>query len=177
MLFLPLQRWPFILSRLKLRPCPHCSTIGTLNAHGYLRGYGEASSCVIRARRIFCSNRGSRPGCGRTHSFFPPNIIPAFQFLAELLWRFLSLLLLGATLRGAFLSCFGMRDTGRAYGLWKRCLKAQLLIRHRLTMRCHPPPSKQQRPFLQVLEHLVQAFPNSLCPIAAYQEYFGVAFL
>src|SRR5207247_1421567 len=50
--------------------CPHCKAVGTLIRHGYLRGFDEGNSQrkTIRARRIFCSNRNARPGCGRTFS-------------------------------------------------------------------------------------------------------------
>ena len=56
--------------RLKVTPCPHCRAIGALIRHGYLRGYDEGNlrHKAVRARRIFCSNRGRRPGCGRTFS-------------------------------------------------------------------------------------------------------------
>lgn len=177
MFFIPIENWSCILSRLKLRPCPHCQSTGNLNAHGYLRGYGEGSTRIIRGRRIFCSNRGRNKGCGKTHSLTLPSILPSFQFLANILWQFLSLILLGNTMRHAFLKSFGYINTSRPYSLWKRCTMVQPQIRHRLTLLCHPPPSLQKNPFLQVIEHLTFAFPHSTCPISTYQEYFRFPFL
>jgi len=51
---------------------PQGSTIlnGTLIRHGFLCGFDESSPQrkTVRARRIFCSNRNARRGCGRTFS-------------------------------------------------------------------------------------------------------------
>ena len=68
--------WAAIVERLKLTPCPHCRTVGTLIRHGVLTGFDDSSSRrTVRARRIFCSNRHRRCGCGRTVSVW-------FTFLA-----------------------------------------------------------------------------------------------
>src|SRR5476649_1963438 len=64
------EEWSAIAERLKQTPCPHCKVVGALIRHGYLRGYDECNSKqkTVRARRIFCSNRHARHGCGRTFS-------------------------------------------------------------------------------------------------------------
>ena len=49
---------------LKLRPCPHCNTVGMPIRNGWLRGFDETRrQKVVRARRVFCSNRNRRGGC------------------------------------------------------------------------------------------------------------------
>jgi hypothetical protein len=64
------QEWILIAERLKQTPCPHCKVVGTLIRHGYLCGFDESNPQrkTVRARRIFCSNRKARRGCGRTFS-------------------------------------------------------------------------------------------------------------
>ena len=64
------EEWTAIAERLKQTPCPHCKVVGTLIRHGCLYGFDESSPQrkTVRARRIFCSNRNARPGCGRTFS-------------------------------------------------------------------------------------------------------------
>jgi hypothetical protein len=177
MLFFPAHQWPAILSHLKLRPCTHCHRIGTLNAHGYLRGYGEGSDLIIRGRRLYCSNRGHKNGCGRTHALFLPDVLPTFSLMATLLWHFLCRLVAGSSRRSAFLFCFGEKNPRRAYWLWKRCVKVQSVLRSRLSLFCHPPPSQEKSPFIQVIQHLAHAFPQSPCPIASYQQHFQLAYL
>jgi len=47
--------------------CPHCGRLDTLVGHGLLHGYDPLSDeHVLRGRRMLCSNRYRRPGCGRT---------------------------------------------------------------------------------------------------------------
>jgi len=68
------EEWDAMAERLKLIPCPHCKVVGTLNRHGCLYGYDENNrkQKTVRARRVFCSNRNARPGCGRTLSVWAP---------------------------------------------------------------------------------------------------------
>ena len=68
------QEWNHIVQMLKLTPCPHCKAVGTLIRHGALHGFGDGSRPTLRARRIFCSNRTQRPGCGRTISVWLADI-------------------------------------------------------------------------------------------------------
>ncbi len=64
------SKWAATVERLMQMPCPHCQTTGTLNRHGSLHGFDDESPQrkTLRARRIFCSNRGRRAGCGRIFS-------------------------------------------------------------------------------------------------------------
>ena len=65
-----IEEWQAFVERLKLIPCPHCQVVGTLIRHGFLSGFDDADPRrkSLRARRILCSNRNARPGCGRTFS-------------------------------------------------------------------------------------------------------------
>ena len=54
--------WIAFRDQLKLTACPHCRVVGTLNQHGSLVGFDDSSPQrkTLRARRLFCSNRGRR---------------------------------------------------------------------------------------------------------------------
>jgi hypothetical protein len=70
-----------VLLGLKLAPCPHCRQTGALIGHGFLRGYAEQGSEVVvrsRGRRVFCSNREQRPGCGGTFSVLLSTVLSGF---------------------------------------------------------------------------------------------------
>jgi hypothetical protein len=56
---------------------------------------------AVRGQRVFCSNRGSRGGCGRTFSFFLAEILPRHTFTASWLWQWLIQWLAGASLKAA----------------------------------------------------------------------------
>lgn len=160
---------------LKLRPCPHCRQTGNLNAHGYLRGYGEGNNGnAVRARRIYCSNRGRRVGCGKTHSYFHAQVIPRLSLTATTLWSFLSFVLSGVSRNSAHQTSHA---PGTPQRTWARCVKAQGLLRRNLCLLAQPPPVPFVVPFLQAVRHLMDAFPNSLCPVSAYQSAFQTPFL
>src|SRR5690606_41180404 len=81
-----------------------CRQSGTLIGHGFLRGYAErGSGLVVRGRRIFCSNRGKRPGCGRTFSVKLGCVLSGFVVRTLTLWCFVQAVLGGLTLRAAWL--------------------------------------------------------------------------
>ena len=89
--------WNGIVERLKLTACPHCQRVGTLIRHGSLFGFDELSPRrkTIRARRVFCSNRNSRLGCGRTVSVWLAEKIRRLSLTTRGLWKFLQLAVTG----------------------------------------------------------------------------------
>ncbi|MFT3831058.1 MAG: hypothetical protein QM691_15265 [Opitutaceae bacterium] len=70
--------------------CPHCGRSGGFNAHGNLRGLAERGpgKAALRGRRFLCSNRGRRPGCGRTWSVRLARVLRGLSVRTAQLWRF-----------------------------------------------------------------------------------------
>jgi hypothetical protein len=168
------QEWNTKVESLKCLPCPHCHTVGTLNRHGYLYGFDDSSPShkTLRARRVFCSNRQARPGCGRTFSVWCADKIRRLSLSTACLWRFLQLAVAGS-LRAAIRTVHCQRSERTWQRLWKRFHLAQCTIRTALLARCPPPPLSApppRRPAAQVLAHLQAAFPNADCPVAAFQH-------
>jgi hypothetical protein len=167
-----------IAERLKLTPCPHCKVVGALVRHGFLYGFDQSSQKQknMRARRIFCSNRNARPGCGRTFSVWSADKIRRLSLTTDALWRFLQLAVAGAILSAGRLVQARLND--RTWQrIWKRFCLAQSKIRTALSERSPPPtapphlPSKPGRlAEAQVLAHLQALFPSARCPVAAFQH-------
>lgn len=173
------EEWNAIAERLKLTPCPHCKTVGALIRHGSLYGFDDTNPRrkTRRARRIFCSNRQARPGCGRTFSVWAADKIRRLGLTTGGLWRFLLRAVadgIRAALRG-----FDCHLSDRTLlRLWKQFRHAQSAIRTALFGRCPPPDlPAEHRPAAQVLAHLQAAFPNAACPIAAFQQATRTFFL
>jgi hypothetical protein len=165
------QEWNAIAERLKQTPCPHCQVVGTLIRHGYLRGFDETSPrrTTVRARRIFCSNRQARRGCGRTFSVWLADKIRRLSLTTRCLWRFLQRAVaasLGAAIRAT--DCHLSHRTWQR--IWKRFDHGQSKIRTLLSGRCAPPQVDSPRPAAHVLAHLQAVFPDADCPIAAFQH-------
>ena len=164
------------LALLKCSACPHCKHTGALNRHGFLKGYDEQNfkQKAIRARRVFCSNRGSAGGCGRTFSVWIADKVKRLFLDAACLWKFLEHAVTSGNKSQAFQSLNSSMSDSATYRIWKRFLQAQSAIRTALLAFC--PPPKQSAggnsvcPAQDTLAHLKEAFKDSpLNPIAAYQ--------
>src|SRR5438094_10323954 len=128
------EEWSAIAERLKLMPCPHCKAVGTLIRHGFLRGFDESNPRrkTVRARRVFCSNRHARPGCGRTFSVWGADKIRRLSLTAGCLWKFLKLATTGSIL--AAIRAADRHVSDRTWQrIWKRFNQGQSKIRTALS--------------------------------------------
>jgi hypothetical protein len=167
--------WVALVERLKLTPCPHCHVVGALNRHGSLSGFDDTSPQrqTLRARRLFCSNRHQRPGCGRTISVWVANRIRRSGLTTGTLWAFLEQAVVGSLAQAIRRS--PPRRSGRSWQrAWARFRLAQSRIRTALLSRSPPPtgpPGPGRRPDLaQVLAHLQATLPDHDDPLAAFQR-------
>ena len=165
---------------LKQIPCPHCKLIGSLILHGYLSGYDEKvyGKRTIRGRRIFCSNRNRRPGCGKTFSLLAANSLKGFNICAHSLWHFLNNIAKGMCKIQALRSLNIPFSDSTVYRLFKKFSIGQSRIRTILLRHCPPlKPSNIHNPAIQTIFHLKSAFNTSPCPITAFQQSFQTPFL
>jgi hypothetical protein len=96
---------------------------------------------------------------------------------ASLVWRWLVELLAGLSVKAAVEKLRLPFALETMYRL-RRCLLRGLdQVRTRLCGELSPPVSGQSQPLLQTVEHLWLVFPESACPPATFQLYFGHPFL
>ena len=173
------EEWTAIAQRLKQTPCPHCQVVGALIQHGFLYGFDESSPQrkTLRARRVFCSNRNARPGCGRTFSVWLADKIRRLGLTTAGLWRFLQIAVADGIL-AAIRAFDGHLSDRTLLRIWKRFHHAQSNIRTALLERCPPPQlPAEHRPEAQVLAHLLAAFPDPHCPVTAFQHTLQTFFV
>ena len=60
-------------------PCPHCQHSKTLKSHGPLVGTNKQT----KGFRLFCSNRNSNRGCGKTFTVFFEDVISGTKLLTD----------------------------------------------------------------------------------------------
>ncbi len=175
------EEWSAIVERLKQTACPHCRVVGTLIRHGCLSGFDASSQRkTLRARRIFCSNRNVRTGCGRTFSVWLADKIRRLSLTTGALWRFLKRAVTGPILTAV--RAVGCHLSDRTWlRVWKRFDQGQSKIRTALSARCPPPElpaDPSHRPAAQVvLAHLQAAFPDADCPITTFQHTLRTFFV
>ena len=167
--------------RLKLVHCPHCGRVGTLVLHGFLTGFPEypTESRIVRGRRIYCNKRRRRrAGCGRTVGILRAGWLRGFALTAVSLWRFFKGLVRGASARQALCALGTDRHERGAGRLRDRLAQAQSRIRARLARHVSvPEPPDGRDPSRATFAHLLAAFPDSPCPVAAFQHRFQDSFL
>jgi hypothetical protein len=137
----------------------------------------RVSGQLFRGQRVFCSNRGRRGGCGRTFSLVLADVLPRHTMTASLLWRWLVKLLAGFSLKAAAEKLrlpFALETVYRLRRGLRQCLAS---VRTRLCREQSPPVSTPPDPLLQTVEHLRAVFPDSECPLAAFQLHFQLPFL
>lgn len=163
-----------VLLELKLTCCPHCRRTGALIGHGLVRGYAElGSEVMVRGRRVFCSNRGQRPGCGRTFSVLLSTVLYGFVVRTLTLFRFANAVLNGLTRRAAWLSTVSRAlSRSSAYRLWQRLHEAQGTLRTRLRGEAPAPACSAREPLAQLFAHLDAVVgANETDLLGAYQRH------
>jgi hypothetical protein len=147
-----------VLAEAKQMACPHCHRTGMLVGHGVVLGYAERSGDPeVRGRRLLCSARFRRSGCGRTFAVLISTVIGGFVVRTRTLSSFLEAVVGGLCRKAAWEQVhdgapgLSLRS---GYRLWTRLLAAQSRLRTILFGAGPPPPSTDARPIAQLLAHL-----------------------
>jgi len=143
--------------------CPHCRRPGTLNAHGTLRGLAEdaPSKAARRGRRFFCSDRGRRPGCGRTFSVFLAQVLAGASVRTAAWWRFCRGRLAGLGVLAAWEAARTGFSLESAYRWWRGWQQAEPGLRTQWWRGREPPGD--------LGEELVRRY-GAADPVAVFQE-------
>ena len=155
--------------------CPHCARTGMVIGHGLLFGYAEHDSeRVVRGRRLLCSKRHLRTGCGRTFSVLLSCVIAGFSVRTRTLSRMLTAVIGSVCRKVAWERAGTPRGLSlrSGYRLWRRLLAAQSHLRTTLSSTCPPPASSDPRPLAQLLEHLHCALGTTECVLSNFQLAF-----
>lgn len=160
---------------IKMKQCPHCRQIGCLILHGYLYGYGD-TDMVRRGRRIFCSNRQKKTGCGRTFSILMAGFIKHCMIPSGSVSSFLSKIAQGDRPVTAFRALGGQMNENAGYRILRQFRKQLPRIRTCLLKVNDPPGLKYiKNPAVQTILHLKTVFNG--CMVSRFQQYFQISFL
>ncbi len=163
---------------LKLVACPHCKCVGFLIGHGLMWGYADkGNDRVVRGRRVFCSNRYRRRGCGRTFALCLAEVLCGFMVRARTLWDYFLGVSQGQSRKAAWESAGAAFSLTSGYRLWRAFEQAQAKIRALLCRQCPPPPSSTAQPLTQLIEHMQCAFPSTDCPLELFHCRFQTSLI
>jgi hypothetical protein len=162
------------LLQAKQEACPHCHRTGMVVGHGMLMGYAEhGGDRAVRGRRLLCSARFRRSGCGRTFSVLVATVIASFTVRAPTLSRLLEAVVGGLCRKAAWEKAARSGLSLRSgYRLWARLCAAQSHVRTTLCTVGPPPASTDTRPIAQMLTHLRHALGVTECVLTRFQLVF-----
>lgn len=115
--------------------CAHCSKPDQFVSHGII--YKQRSSTLAEkvGKRIFCSNRYGRRGCGRTFQLYVSNEVPTFRYGAAHLFVFIASVLAQYSVKKAYFAATGKNSFRNAWRWINRLVKQMSTFRSFLKSR------------------------------------------
>ena len=153
--------------------CQHCARNDQFVPHDVIYKQRSQSSREAVGKRIFCSNRYGRTGCGRTFRLYIASEIPSLRYGTAQLFVFLSALLAKLTVSAAYQQATGRSETRNAWR-WLNKLDCRL-INYRIFLKKHPEaPSSDKsktRRFQILLPTIKRLFSlSNRCPCSHFQQ-------
>lgn len=163
-------------AELDLAQCAHCQRTRQLVSHGFIRKKRVGATPEAVGKRVFCSNRNQRTGCGRTMQLYLDETVRYLHHGGATVVAFVLSLMAGMSIETAYTGITGAGTARNAYR-WLARLSARLpcyrSLSHRPRLRevgaaAAPGSSLCPSPLLATFEALLQRFGQPLC--AAYQQ-------
>lgn len=140
--------------------CAHCGKYDQWVSHGCVYKDSPTDAAQVVGKRIICSNRYGRTGCGRTRQLYLADVIPNRQYRLAVLIAFIERLLGGALVEQAYLDAIGCatKEPRQAWR-WLKDLFKQLPQWRTLIAKpveCFVPPQRSRclKRLLPTLERL-----------------------
>lgn len=159
-------------SRLDDITCRHCHQSQAWMSHGFV--YKQRSIVLREAvgKRLFCSNRQGKPGCGRTIQLYLDGEIPSRHYGTTQLFWFVTALLAGLSVCSAYQRIASLSSARQGWRWLSTLMNRLSTFRCHLPSRNHAPDSfttrsRRLRLLLPTLQRLFGA--GTLCGCAAYQ--------
>jgi len=137
--------------------CAHCLRNDQFVSHGII--YKQRSSTFAEkvGKRIFCSNRYGRNGCGRTFQLYTAYEIPSFRYGAAHLFIFITALIANQTISEAYIKATGQTEYRNAWRWLSRLMSKLSEYRSFLKVR-KDDPFKPSHSTPNSLIHLLPTF-------------------
>jgi len=111
--------------QLQLEQCKHCQQTQQLVSHGFIRKKRVGGDPQAIGKRVFCSNRRHRTGCGRTLQLYLDSTLRHLHHAGSTVVAFVLLLIAGISIALAYTQATGTGTPRHAYR-WLHRLDAQI---------------------------------------------------
>jgi len=107
--------------------CQQCLQNNQWVSHGYVYKQSSSHQKDVTGKRILCSSRYGRTGCGHTRRLYLDDYIPGRRYLLEAVVTFIHLLIQGAAIEDAYRRATGTPgQEARHAWRWLDALEARL---------------------------------------------------
>lgn len=153
--------------------CTTCSKNDQFVSHGFVYKTADVDKEKPVGKRIFCSNRYGKSGCGATLRLYLAEAIPTLSYTTSHLFIFIARLIAWCNIQQAYQAATRTKDPRNAYRWLHRLWRKLIDYRHCLKSRtvCHTDMFTSRTQRLQVLLPTLQALFSALPhnPCAHYQ--------
>ena len=143
--------------------CKQCSSQRDFVSHGYVYRQLSINNRIKVGKRIICSNRFGRNGCGFSFRCLLNTRIPRLKYSAIEVFTFILMLLSKLSVKNSYQKATGAQSERQGWRWSNRLKQSQSFYRsvisssfrkNRLKTSCH------RTPLLDCLQGLVQCFPK-----------------
>jgi hypothetical protein len=168
--------------QLEQESCRHCGQTHQLVSHGFVYKKRTGGEPEAVGKRVFCSNRRRRTGCGRTMQLYLDATVRYLHYAGSCVVAFALALMTSVSVRQAYCQATGAFDDRHAYR-WLNRLVAHIggyrMLTHRpllLEPVLAAPKQPARRQLLaSTFQGLLRRFGAPLC--AQYQRHTQRSFL
>lgn len=161
--------------------CQYCSQQGQFVSHGFVYKKHRHGERRTVGKRLFCSNRHGRSGCGRTLRLYLATELAFLHYTALHLTAFVRALLEGSAIQHAYRTATQTAEPRNAYR-WLDRLQGKLVAYRARLKTPYPQPvgqftakNKQRHILLSTLRMLLSTLGESAC--AQIQQRTQTAFI
>ena len=119
--------------------CHQCRASGQLVSHGFIFKQRSRLLSEPVGKRVLCSNRYGRTGCGRTFQLYLNSEVPFLQYGTAQLTVFIASLLANFSVTGAYHRAVGRTETRHAWRWLNRLMGRLMDYRCAVNRRTQPP--------------------------------------
>lgn len=146
-----------LLRHQNILRCKHCSKSDQFLSHGFIYKSTYSDIGIIKVgKRIFCSNRYKKKGCGRTLALIIAGELPKKQYNSSHLMLFIRYLIQFFSVREAYKKATRTNNPRNAYR-WLNALEANLLSYRSFLKRPTESPPKRRNKRLTLLTSTLKA--------------------
>jgi hypothetical protein len=177
-----LHQFTFSLDQHELL-CPSCNARDQFVSHGFCYKQHNFAATKTAGKRILCSRRSGRTGCGRTIQLYVASEVPKLHYGTTQLFAFITALLAKVSISAAYGKAVGHPESRHAWRWLKKLMQQLIVYRHYLhrddqtESAIFATQSRSRRLLLPTLNALFSQTPPALNHITHFQQTHQVGFM